>query len=98
MSENAADLPPPPIFLQELAADGQKGRTPMTRSQQGLVCALVIAGFATAAAAQGAGGPGQPWRGAGPQPCFGFDQGVLPCSRPPGAAAIRAGRMFDSNT
>ena len=62
------------------------------------MCALVIAGFATAAAAQGAGGPGQPWRGAGPQPCFGFDQGVLPCSRPPGAAAIRAGRMFDSST
>jgi len=43
-------------------------------------------------------GRGKPWRGAGPQPCFGFDQGVLQCPSAPGAAAIRAGRMFDSNT
>src|SRR5258708_546023 len=29
--------------------------------------------------AQGAGGPGTPWRGAGPQPCYGADGGVLQC-------------------
>jgi imidazolonepropionase-like amidohydrolase len=70
----------------------------MNRVLQGLFTALALSGFATAADAQGAGGPGQPWRGAGPQPCFGFDQGVLQCSRAPGATAIRAGRLFDSNT
>jgi len=61
-----------------------------------LLCAL--AAFAPAALAQGAGGPGQPWRGAGPQPCFGFDNGVLKCPAPASIIAIRAGRLFDSNT
>ena len=39
-----------------------------------------------------------PWRGAGPQPCVGRDGGVLPCPPPPQVIAIRAGRLFDSNT
>jgi hypothetical protein len=45
-----------------------------------------------------AGGPGTPWRGAGPQPCFGIDGGAIQCAAAPGAVAIRAGRLFDSNT
>ena len=63
-----------------------------------LLCAGALTGFGAAALAQGAGGPAQPWRGAGPQPCFGFDQGVLKCVAAPGVTAIRAGRLFDSNS
>jgi imidazolonepropionase-like amidohydrolase len=43
-----------------------------------------------------AGGPGTPWRGAGAQPCFGIDGGATQCAAAPHAAAIRAGRLFDS--
>src|SRR5262249_60519553 len=43
-------------------------------------------------------GPGPRWRGAGPQPCFGADGGSYQCRQPPGLIAIRAGRLFDSNT
>ena len=43
-------------------------------------------------------GPGGPWRGAGPQPCFGADGGSYQCRQPPGVTAIRAGRLFDSVT
>jgi len=57
---------------------------------------LCLAG--TVAAAQGAGGPGQPWRGAGPQPCFGADGGVLQCAAQPRTIVVRAGRLFDTNT
>ncbi len=59
------------------------------------LCVLGVAGFTAAAFAQ-AGGPGQPWRGAGPQPCFGFERGVLQCPAEPGVTAIRAGHLFDS--
>src|SRR4051812_47303043 len=45
-----------------------------------------------------AGGPGTPWRGAGPQPCFGVDGGAIQCAPQLRAVAIRAGRLFDSNT
>jgi imidazolonepropionase-like amidohydrolase len=48
--------------------------------------------------AQPVGGPGAPWRGAGPQPCFGVDGGVLQCPPAPRAMAVRAGRLFDSKT
>jgi imidazolonepropionase-like amidohydrolase len=61
-----------------------------------ILCAALLS---TAAGAQGVGGPGQPWRGAGAQPCFGvFDNGANKCPAPAGAVAIRAGRLFDSNT
>ncbi len=53
-------------------------------------------GAATAAHAQ-AGGPGTPWRGAGPQPCFGIDAAAVRCAAPTRTIAIRAGRLFDSN-
>jgi imidazolonepropionase-like amidohydrolase len=51
--------------------------------------------FATALHAQ-VGGPGQPWRGAGAQPCFGSDGGVLQCAPAARPVAVRAGRLFDS--
>jgi imidazolonepropionase-like amidohydrolase len=53
--------------------------------------------FATTALAQ-AGGPGQPWRGAGAQPCFGADGGATQCVAPATKVAVRAGRLFDSNS
>ncbi|HVS23984.1 MAG TPA: amidohydrolase family protein [Gammaproteobacteria bacterium] len=57
-------------------------------------CAAVV--FAAGAFAQ-AGGPGQPWRGAGPQPCFGIDGGATQCAARPEKLAVRAGHLFDSN-
>jgi len=46
--------------------------------------------------AQELGGPGAPWRGAGPQPCFGADGGTYQCRPTAGVVAVRAGRLFDS--
>src|SRR5262249_45301501 len=43
-------------------------------------------------------GPGAPWRGAGPQPCFGAEGGSFQCRQSPGLIAVRAGRLFDSKT
>ena len=53
--------------------------------------------FVTFGALAQAGGPGQPWRGAGSQPCFGTDGGATQCAAQPGKLAVRAGRLFDSN-
>jgi imidazolonepropionase-like amidohydrolase len=39
-----------------------------------------------------------PWRGAGKAPCVGSDGGVVNCPPAPRVMAVRAGRMFDSNT
>ena len=60
--------------------------------------ALAWSMLAMVAAAQEVGGQGQPWRGAGPQPCFGIDGGANKCSASPRIIAIRAGRMFDSKS
>jgi imidazolonepropionase-like amidohydrolase len=57
----------------------------------GSLCAAPIAAHAQA------GGPGTPWRGAGPQPCFGIDDAATQCAAPARTVAIRAGRLFDSN-
>jgi imidazolonepropionase-like amidohydrolase len=59
---------------------------------------LAVGLTAAAASAQGVGGPGQPWRGAGAQPCFGTDGGVLQCAAPPSTIAVRAGRLVDTGT
>src|SRR5262249_51200766 len=59
----------------------------------GSLCVVV----ATVAHAQ-AGGPGTPWRGAGPQPCFGIDDFATQCAAPARTIVIRAGRVFDSNS
>jgi len=61
----------------------------------GTACAALA--IAAGALAQ-AGGPGQPWRGAGPQPCFGVDGGATQCAPPPAKLAVRAGKLFDSNS
>src|SRR5947207_5454117 len=42
--------------------------------------------------------PPAPWRGAGPPPCTGSDDGIYKCSPPAGLTAVRAGRLFDSKT
>ncbi len=61
-----------------------------------IVCLLFLG---RAGHAQGVGGQGQPWRGAGSQPCFGpFDNGANKCPAPADTIAIRAGHLFDSNT
>ncbi len=53
-------------------------------------------GLTNAASAQ-VGGPGQPWRGAGPQPCFGaIDQAANKCPAAPEMMAVKAGHLFDS--
>jgi imidazolonepropionase-like amidohydrolase len=60
----------------------------------GIVAALAVT---TTLWAQ-AGGPGAPWRGAGPQPCFGSDGGAAPCAPAARATAVRAGRLVDVKT
>jgi imidazolonepropionase-like amidohydrolase len=60
--------------------------------------AAACAVLASAAALAQAGGPGQPWRGAGAQPCFGADGGATQCAAPATKLAVRAGKLFDSNT
>src|SRR5256714_15456066 len=64
------------------------------------LAAVGVLSFAVAAEAQNqmGGRNGQPWRGAGPQPCFGADDGVLKCPEAPKTYAIKAARLFDSNT
>src|SRR5947209_13469131 len=55
----------------------------------------LMAGLADA---QYVGKAGEPWRGAGPQPCFGIDGGANKCLAGPQTIAIRAGRLFDSKS
>ncbi|MEO8467334.1 MAG: amidohydrolase family protein [Gammaproteobacteria bacterium] len=65
-----------------------------------IVGMFVVAGSLCAAAGAAhaqAGGPGTPWRGAGPQPCFGIDAFATQCAAPARTIVIRAGRLFDSN-
>src|ERR1051325_2856 len=42
--------------------------------------------------------PPAPWRGAGTTPCVGPEGGVYKCPAAPHDLAVRAGRLFDSNT
>jgi len=65
------------------------------------VSASILSGtlLSLVADAQGVGGPGQPWRGAGTQACFGaIDGGANKCPPAPETVAIRAGHLFDSTT
>jgi len=68
----------------------------MRRGTIGIAMAWSL--VATLGAAQDVGGLGKPWRGAGPQPCFGIDGGANKCLSGPQAIAIRAGRLFDSKS
>jgi imidazolonepropionase-like amidohydrolase len=38
------------------------------------------------------------WRGAGVQPCYGLDRGMISCAGAPSVVAVRAGHLFDSKT
>jgi imidazolonepropionase-like amidohydrolase len=60
--------------------------------------AAACAALVSASAFAQAGGPGQPWRGAGVQPCFGADGGATQCAPPAVKLAVRAGKLFDSHT
>jgi imidazolonepropionase-like amidohydrolase len=42
--------------------------------------------------------PPAPWRGAGPTPCVGSDNGVIQCAPAARIIAIRAGKLFDSKS
>ena len=72
-----------------------RSRTMLKTAALGIFATLALA---TTLCAQGAGGPGTPWRGAGPQPCYGPDGGVFQCPPAPQALAVRASRLFDSKT
>ena len=67
-------------------------RSRLTAAVLGLFTATALAGTALA---QGAGGPGTPWRGAGAQPCFGPEGGVLQCPPAAQTIAVHAGRLVD---
>jgi imidazolonepropionase-like amidohydrolase len=54
-----------------------------------------VSALATTLWAQGASAP---WRGAGTPACYKSDGGSLQCDPAPRVQAVRAGRLFDSNT
>jgi imidazolonepropionase-like amidohydrolase len=59
---------------------------------------LGASALATVLCAQEGGGAAQPWRGAGPTPCYGSDGGANKCLAAPSVVAVRAGQLFDSKT
>jgi len=63
-----------------------------------IAAAAAGAVLVSAGALAQAGGPGQPWRGAGAQPCFGADGGATQCAPATAKLAVRAGKLFDSNS
>src|SRR5262249_10109692 len=55
--------------------------------------------FATGLQAQMGGQNGQPWRGAGVQPCFGaIDNAANKCGPAAETVAVKAGKLFDSKS
>jgi imidazolonepropionase-like amidohydrolase len=77
--------------------DAMSGKSLLPSAAAGLFAAgTLMTVFATTLPAQEPGGPGAPWRGAGPQPCFGPDGGTFQCRPAGGVIALRAGRLFDS--
>jgi hypothetical protein len=42
--------------------------------------------------------PPDPWRGAGPTPCVASEGGIIQCPPGPRVIAVRAGRLFNSDT
>ena len=72
-----------------------QSRTMLKTAALGIFATLALA---TTLCAQGAGGPGTPWRGAGPQPCYGPDGGVFQCPPAPQTLAVRASRLLDTKT
>ena len=72
-----------------------RGKSALKAAALGLFGALVLT---SALHAQGAGGPGAPWRGAGAQPCYGPDGGAFQCPPAPQVLAVRASRLLDTKT
>jgi imidazolonepropionase-like amidohydrolase len=72
-----------------------RSKTALKTAALGLFGSMLLA---TTLYAQGAGGPGTPWRGAGPQPCYGPDGGVFQCPGAPQVLAVRASRLLDTKT
>src|SRR4030081_2205270 len=72
-----------------------RSKSALQSAALGIVGTLVLA---TTLYAQGAGGPGAPWRGAGPQPCYGPDGGAFQCPAAPQVLAVRASRLLDTKT
>ena len=66
-----------------------------SRSVQAAVFGMLL--NATSLWAQGQA-PAAPWRGAGATPCVGPDGGVYQCPPARRTIAVRAGRLFDTNT
>jgi imidazolonepropionase-like amidohydrolase len=84
----------PQTFCREDDAMQSKGSA-LKSAAFGMLGALALT---TPLYAQGAGGPGAPWRGAGPTPCYGADGGVFQCPSAPQSIAVHAARLFDSKT
>src|SRR5260370_40679676 len=72
-----------------------RSKSALMTAALGIFGTLVLA---TTLHAQGAGGPGAPWRGAGAQPCYGPDGGAFQCPPAPQALAVRASRLLDTKT
>jgi imidazolonepropionase-like amidohydrolase len=63
------------------------------------VSVIGFCAFAIGANAQMGGQNGQPWRGAGAQPCFGaIDNAANKCVPATELTAVKAGKLFDSKT
>ncbi len=71
----------------------QSKRSALKSAALGILGAVALA---SPLYAQGAGGPGAPWRGAGPTPCYGADGGVFQCPAAPHSIAIKASRLLDT--
>src|SRR5580704_5405727 len=72
-----------------------RSRSALMTAALGLLGTVVLG---SALHAQGAGGPGTPWRGAGPQPCYGADGGVFQCPPAAPVLAVKASRLLDTKT
>src|ERR1700737_3659560 len=72
-----------------------RSKTALQAAALGIFGTLALA---TTLYAQGAGGSGAPWRGAGPQPCYGPDGGAFQCPAAPQVLAVRASRLLDTKT
>src|SRR5580704_12094451 len=72
-----------------------RSRSALMTAALGLFGTVVLG---SALHAQGAGGPGTPWRGAGPQPCYGADGGVFQCPPAAPVLAVKASRLLDTKT
>src|SRR5262249_44145189 len=91
--QNARTFAQPATRAVLVLEDMMKRRSALKSSALGLLCSIMLAATSSAES-----GPGTPWRGAGPQPCFGPEGGAYQCRQDSGLVAVRAGRLFDSRS